>query len=99
MSAVTAKSQHYGKPFRMRIESIFRLPQARICMLECRLETGAVTVGARSELVHGDERLPLKIKGVALDGSANPSSLMLTVSIDLHSPALAVAVAGDYIEG
>lgn len=67
-------------------------------MLDGKLLDGSVTVGSVVHLLHGTQRLPMRVKGVVI-GAANSPHYDLSLTIDLREAAMAVACVGDRLVG
>lgn len=82
--------------FTFEIMKISRLQKAGIMVLDGRLFDGSVAAGMSAELIHGDQHLPIRIKGVVL-GSVRPRDDILSITIDLRQEATGFAAVGDLI--
>jgi hypothetical protein len=80
--------------FTFEITHISRLAKAHIGVLDGKLLEGSVTTESMAELVHGDQHMPVRVKGVVLD-SARPKNGVLSLTVDLREAAMKFAKAGD----
>ena len=80
--------------FTFEITRISRLAKARIGVWDGELLEGSVTTNSTVELLHNGQRLPVRIKGVAL-GSTHPERTNLSLTVDLREAATKIAAVGD----
>ena len=80
--------------FTFEITRISRLTKARIGVWDGELLEGSVTTDSTVELLHNGQRLPVRIKGVAL-GSTHPERTNLSLTVDLREAATKIAAVGD----
>lgn len=80
--------------FTFEITQISRLAQAHVGILDGKLLEGAIATGTIVHLVHGDQRLPLRVKGVVLDAAGRGDGA-LSVTVDLREQAMQLASVGD----
>lgn len=84
--------------FTLKITAIYRLPRARIGVIDGVLLEGAVHAGCDAELVQGETRTPVHVKSVVLGAPAKEVE-HLSVTVDIRAPALALAAVGDQVVG
>ncbi len=82
--------------FTFEIMSISRLQKAGVAVLDGRLLEGSVTVGTTAELIHGGQRIPIRVKGVVL-GATHPGAKLLGLTVDQREVAMGLASIGDLI--
>lgn len=80
--------------YTFEITNISSLPRARVGVLDGNLIEGCVTTDSMAELVHGNQHLPLHVKGVIL-GLAKNQCIILSLTVELGQKALDIAAAGD----
>lgn len=80
--------------FTFEITQISRLAHAHVGILDGKLLEGAIATGAIVHLVHGNKRLPLRVKGVVLNASGRGDAA-LSLTVDMHEQALQLASVGD----
>ena len=82
--------------FKFLISKVERLPRAGVGVLDGTVLAGLVTSGQELVLVHGDQRVPMRLEGVLMEtGKKSPQDGMLSLSFKLRTPAFDVVRAGD----
>ncbi|NHZ98633.1 hypothetical protein [Massilia sp. CCM 8734] len=81
-------------PFAFEITGISKFPREKAAVLDGKLIEGSVAIGSVVHLVHGTQRIPMRVKGVVID-SANSPDDDLSLTIDLREAAIALACVGD----
>lgn len=81
--------------FKFKITKISRLPGARVAVLDGELYEGRLTAEANTALVHGDKKIPMRVKAVVFDIPKSKGEV--TVSVDLRQPAMRFAKEGDLL--
>lgn len=85
-----------GAVFRFRVSKVEKLPRAGVGVLEGTVLAGRVTTGQELTLVHGDQRLSMRLEGVVLETGNKPRrDGALSLSFKLKTPGFAVVEAGD----
>jgi hypothetical protein len=84
--------------FVFEVTRVSRLPKAGVGLLEGKLLAGKVLTNSQAELVHAGQRIPLRVKGVALDAVFRTDG-NLVLAVGLLEPAMALVVVGDRLIG
>lgn len=82
--------------FTFEITHVDRFPRARIGVLAGKILEGSVNDTTTVDLVHGEQRLPLRLKGTVM-GLPRRKLDFETISLtaDLRQPAMQVVEEGD----
>jgi hypothetical protein len=83
--------------FTFEITQVDKLAGIGIGVLDGKMVDGHVNIGSKADLVHGGQRFPLRVNGVALFGRSHGQPGLTTLSVDLRQPAMEVAEKGDLL--
>jgi hypothetical protein len=83
--------------FTFEITQVDKLVLAGVAILHGNLLAGRISGRSKAELIHGDHRHPLRIKGVVLGTAPSSDDELDSLSVDLRQEGISVLGKGDLL--
>lgn len=83
--------------FTFEIARVDKLASAGVATLQGNLLAGRMSSRSKAELVHGGDRLPLRVKGGVLGTAPSSDDEILSLSVDLRQERMSVVQKGDLL--